>query len=243
MRQININDPILRISDEELFCYIKCPNLFYLKYLSRIPIPPQPTFGELVRSVIDGYFAKLLEQKLPTIDKAKKDWDKICEDYPKTISDKKVLEGFGLINLFDKYCFDNKLIVADFNTPYEIPVGGNVIITGNIGAIRIVGSKLELFSVETSQAVPNQNLLNMSLKHTLQCYAANKLYPKYDLNSVRILHLKSGQEFTTYRSKIQYDRLEKTIQNVSRAIREEIFFPREDFTCAQCRVKNYCGYY
>lgn len=223
--------------------YIHCPNYFYIKYLSRIPIPEEPTMGELVKQTINCYFAKLMEGKLPSIAKAKKVWDKHCLDYSNIMTDKKVLEGFGLINLFDKYCYNNRLIIADFNSPYEIEFSCGVKLKGNFGAIRLNNDRLEFFAVETSQSKPNQQLLDMSLRYTLQCYAMAKLSGQHEnLNCIRVLHLKSGEEFTTYRTQKDFDRLEKTVANIGSCIRGEIFYPREDYTCPQCRAKNYCGY-
>lgn len=238
----NVNEPVIRITDEQLLDYMKCANLFYFKHLSRIPDSTDKKMGELVKQVINGYFSKLMEQKLPKIDTAKRKWDKLCDANPRSMKDKKILEGFGLINFFDRFCFDNKLIIADFNTPYELVVPGNILISGHIGAIRVINKSLELFEVEPSQTAPDINLLNMSVKYTLQCYAANRLYKDYNLNHVNVLHLKSGKEYRTYRNKIQYDRLENIIRNVAYSIKNEIFYPREDYTCAQCAYKNYCGY-
>ena len=238
----NINEPVIKISDQQLMDYMRCANLFYFKYFSKIPEPSDKKMGELVKQVINGYYSSLLDHKLPSIDAAKRKWDRPCEENPRTMKDKKILEGFGLINLFHKFCYDRKLLIADFNTPYEITIPGNIILTGSIGAIRVVNNSIELFNVETSQVAPDLNLLNMSIAYTLQCYAANRIYKSHSLNYVNVLHLKSGQELRTYRNKTQYDRLEKIITNVATAIKNEIFYPREDYTCSQCRYKNYCGY-
>ena len=82
----------------------------------------------------------------------------------------------------------------------------------------------------------------MSLKNTLRCYAAGKTFKGYDLSYINVLHLKSLNEYRTYRSNIQYERLEKAVQNIGRAIREEIYYPCEIFECAVCPYKNFCGY-
>lgn len=240
---INVNEPQVVLTDKQIMDYIRCPNLFYIKYMSHIPIAEAMTMSELVGLVINCYFAKLMDGKLPSIAKAKKLWDRYCEEYPSVLSDKKILEGFGLINLFDRYCFNNKLIIADFNSGFQVDFGGCVTVKGSFGAIRLNNDRLEFFFVETSQNKPNQQLLDMSLKYTLQCYAMNKLSGQHNkLNCIRVLHLKSGEEFTTYRTQKDFERLERTITNIGRCVREEIFYPREDYTCPQCKAKNYCGH-
>lgn len=242
MEYANINQPVLRITDKQLFDYIFCPNFFYFKYLSHIPNKKKKTTGEMVKEIINYYFAKLMQHKLPSIDTLKKKWDDLCNENAENMNNKTVLEGFGLINLFDKYCKNTKLIVADFDSEYQLNFSSNIILTGNLGAIRLVNKTLELFVVETSQKTPDQRLLDMSLKYTLACLAAEKIYKGYELNYVNILHLKSGKEFKTYRNKTQKDRLEKSVINIAKSIREEIFFPRENYQCVQCTYKNFCGY-
>lgn len=242
MKSYNINLPRVVLSDTELLDYIHCPNLFYIKYMSHIPIADQVTMGSLVKLVINGYFSRLMDGKLPSISKAKNMWDKCCDEHPSVMTDKKVLEGFGLINLFDRYCYNNKIIIADFNSPYEVDFPGGVTVKGRFPAIRLNNNVLEFFCVEAGHAKPNQQLLDMSIKYTLQCYAMDKLSESHNLSCIRILHLKSGEEFTTYRHKKDYDRLERTVANIGKSIREEIFYPREDYTCPQCNAKNYCGH-
>ena len=72
MEYANINQPVLRITDKQLFDYIFCPNFFYFKYLSHIPNKKKKTTGEMVKEIINYYFAKLMQHKLPSIDSLKK---------------------------------------------------------------------------------------------------------------------------------------------------------------------------
>jgi len=240
----NINNPkpLLVISDDKLMDYIKCPDFFYWKYLSKIPFKTKPSFSDLIKQVIDTYMVRLLNGKILTIQEAKRQWDKIIDNEGSRLNEKQILDGLGIINQLDRYCRNNKLIVADINSPYQLNFTENVAVTGKIGTIRYNNDKLELFVVETSRNLPNQIILDMSLKYTLQAYAISKLANNYNLNGIRIYHIKSGSEFTTYRTQKDFDRLEKTVKNISKAIRENIFYPREDFTCYQCCYKNYCGY-
>lgn len=238
----NINCETLRLEEKQLADYIRCPNLFYIKYRSKIPLKETETFSSYVSEVVRAYFARLLEGKLPTTERAKKIWDKICETHEDELDARKVLEGWGLIKLFDKYCYDHRLVIADTETPYEITINSNTIIYGKLDAIRINNGNLELFVVDCGSRQPDQLLLDMSLRYTLEIYAINKLAEKHKISCLRVLHLKSGKEFTTYRTKKDFDRLERMIANVGKSIRADIIFPREDYSCPQCPAKNYCAY-
>lgn len=233
---------IVRLTDEQLADYIKCPNYFNLKYLSKIPYQKPYTFNELVNQVAEAYMLKLMNGKVMTLDKAKKMWDKLCDDYPGVIKDKKIIEGIGLINQIDRYCRNQQVLIADVNTEYSLSFPNNIIVDGTTGIIRLNNKKFELFILEFSQNKPDQILLDMSLKYTLKIYAINKLSPDIQINNLRVYHLKSGNEYTSYRSKKDFDRLEKITSQVATAIRNEIFYPREDYTCPRCIYKTYCGY-
>ena len=239
---ININEPVLHLTEDELLDYIKCPNLFYFKYRTKIPSVEKKTLGKLVREVINYYYMKLLDGRAPNIESIKRKWDSLCDADKDALSGRQILEGYGLLKLFDKYCREKKLIVADFSSSYEIVFPGSIIVTGSIGAITLIGKKLELFVVETGSKHPEQRLLDMSIRNTIKCLAASRTFKGYELNCVNVLHLKSLTENRTYRSSIQYSRLEKAVQSIGRAIKEEIYYPRESFECARCPYKNFCGY-
>lgn len=240
----NINDPplpVLKLTDEQLVDYIRCPNYFYFKYISQIPVTDQPTFHELVNKVIDAYMSKLMDGKIMTMGQAKRMWDKLAEEYPLVLTDKRVLDGFGYINQIDRYARQNKIIIADVNSEYQVNFKDNVIITGKTGIIRYNNNKLELFVAETSQKVPDEFLLNMSVMLSLRAYAIEKT-SDCSLAGVHVYHIKTGKELYTTRGKRDLDRVESLVKNVSFSIRNEIYYPREDYLCSQCKFKIYCGY-
>lgn len=231
---------IIRLTQEAVQDYIKCPNFFYMKYMTKLSSKDDLSYHDLLQSVINAYLTHLMDGKVMTMDKVKNKWDKLVDEHK--ISDKKILDGIGYFNVFDNYCRTNKVMIANINTPYEISFKDNIIINGNIGTIRYNNNKFELFVVETSQKTPEQILLDMSLKYTFQIYALNYMKTDFKISGVRIFHVKSGHEFTTYRTQKDFDRLEKTINVIGRAIRNDIFYPREDHMCPVCNFKNYCGY-
>ena len=103
---VNINEPVLHLTEDELLDYIKCPNLFYFKYRTKIPSVEKKTLGKLVREVINYYYMKLLDGRAPNIESIKRKWDSLCDADKDALSDRQILEGYGLLKLFDKYCMD-----------------------------------------------------------------------------------------------------------------------------------------
>ena len=175
---------------------------------------------------------------------AKRKWDKLAEEYPRTLTPKKIIEGVGIFTQVDNYCRSNRILIADMNSEYQMNFKNNIIVTGKIGALRYFDdNNLELFIIETSQKIPDKILVDMSLRYTMQLYAINKLTNnKLKINGLRIYHAKSGTEITSYRTQKDFVRLEKSIEAIGKAVRNEIFYPHEDYMCAQCKYKNYCGY-
>ena len=243
LRNINHSDAPIELTIDQLMEYIHCPNYFYLKYMSRIPLKNIPTYKDLLHQIINMYIGRLLNGKIMPMSEAKKHWDKLVDEYPSSLSSKNIIEGLGILNQIDHYCRNNKVVIADLNSPFQNVFSNNIIIKGLLGPIRYYDNKtLELFIIETSQKIPDQTLVDMSLKYTMQLFAVNSISSNFKINGIRILHVKSGNEITTYRTQKDFDRLKKTISNVGKSIRNEIFYPREDYTCPRCLYKNYCGY-
>ena len=235
-------DPVLTLTEDNFLDYIKCPNYFYFKYMSKIPNSNTETYHSLLNKVIKAYCLRLFDGKVMTEKTMKKQWDKLIEEHPGLVHPKRILDGWGILNLFNRYCQNNRVLIADMDTPYQINIKNNIILKGQTGIIRLENRQFELFVVDTSQKIPDQALLNMSLKFTLQAYALKELSPNHPINCIKIYHVKSGQEFTTYRTQKDFERLENSFRQVGKAIREKIFYAREDFMCGQCSYKNYCGF-
>ncbi len=208
MRQtpININNPpkVLMLRDEEVLDYIKCPNYFYLKYMSKIPLDNTPTYRDLIDQVINTYMYNLMDGKVMSYKMIKNMWDKLANKYPTVLTDKKVLDGFSLINQVDRYCYNNKVIIADVDSTYQINFKNNIILRGKIGIIRYNGDKLELFVIDTSQKQPDTFLLDMSLKYTMIMYGIKET-SEYPLDGIHIYHVKSGREFYSSRTQKDFD--------------------------------------
>lgn len=244
MQLKNINEtppPLLKLTDAQILDYIKCPQYFMFRWKNKQLSSEQPTFHQLIKLIIDMYLSKLMDGKVMTMKQLKRQWDKLAEEYPLILTEKRILDGIGIINMLDRYCYNNKVIIADINSPYHINLDTNIIVEGKIGPIRYNKNKLELFLIETSQKMPDDFLLNMSLKITAQMYAAEK-FLNCKLAGIHIYHIRSGKEYYFNKTNKDYDRLIKNIKNIGFAIRNDIYYPREDFLCSQCKYKLYCGY-
>lgn len=239
-----MKERILEITTEQFVDYVTCPNLFYLKYVNCIKPKTHISVKSILTSARDKMLYQILDGKYPDGNKAVNDFAKECQVNNFLSTNRGVLHGMRKLTVFHQWCIRNQLILADLGTEFELPFPkDNAILKGTFGIIRYVNQHLELLAVDFTDRDPDQALLDISLRYTLQSYAVKRLVPKYELEGIRILAVRQDRvnEFQTFRTPLDYERLEDTISMVIKAIRNEVYYPRETFECGRCPVKIYCG--
>lgn len=239
-----MNTPILEITTEQLVDYITCPNLFFLQYVNGIRAKTHVSVKSILLKARDKLLYQILDGKYPDGNKYINGFVKECQDNHFLSTNRAVLQGMRKLNIFHSWCVKNELLLADLGTEFELPFPkDSAILKGTFGIIRYYNKHLELLVVDFTDRDPDQALLDISLRYTLQSYAIQRLVPKYDLSGVRVLVVRQDRikEFQTFRTQLDYERLEDTVSMVIKAIRNEVYYPRETFECARCPVKLYCG--
>ena len=239
-----MKDKVLEITTDQLVDYIQCPNRFYLRYINCIKPKTHISVKSILLSARDKLLYQILDGKYPDGNKFVNDFVKECQDNNFLSTNRGVLHGMRKLMVFHQWCVRNQLLLADMGTEFELPFPkDNAILKGNFGIIRYVDKQLELLGVDFTDRDPDQSLLDISLRYTLQSYAVKKLVPKYELSCIRVLAVRQDRlkEFQTFRSPLDFERLEDTVSNVIKAIRNGIYYPRETFECGQCPVKIYCS--
>ena len=235
---------VIEITEDQLVDYITCPNLFYLKYVNSIRPKTHISVKSILLSTRDKLLYQILDGKFIDGNKYVNDFVKECQNNNFLSTNRSVLHGMRKLNIFHGWCIKNQLVLADMGTEFELPFPkDNAILKGNFGIIRYRNQHLELLAVDFTDRDPDQALLDISLRYTLQSYAIKRLVPKYELSGVRVLAVRQDRinEFETFRTPLDYERLEDTVSMVIKAIRNEVYYPRETFDCARCPVKIYCG--
>jgi hypothetical protein len=235
---------LIELKEEQLEDYIRCPNLFYIRHINGI----LPRKSVTIRTIADKHkkhmFYSLMDGKIPNIDTILNDFTKECMDNKYQAVHRDVQKAANQLIVLFNWLISNKVQVADIGTPFELTFPkSNVIIKGEFGIIRYTNEQLELLIADLSSRDPNQDLVDMSIRYTLQAYAVHKLIKKYNMSCIHVLGIRYNrvQELFSYRSTIDYARLENTINNVANAIRNNVFYPRESYECIRCPVKAYCS--
>lgn len=232
----------MEITEKQFFDYMHCPALFEMKYVKGIAISEHQTMSDLLNRVANYFFLHLLNEHICTTGELKKKWDSICEANPHIIDEKKAMDGISLILKFANWAEQNKIVVLDVDSRYNIVVNRTEIV-GNTGAIlALPGDKQEMIVTNFSNKMPDQSTIDMRMKYTLQAYGFEQTHGR-PLSGIRVLSVKHFKDFYTTRNKEDFRRLRTAIDNIGKSIEQRLFYPRESVTCPQCPAKQYCRYW
>ena len=239
-----MQNKVLEITEDQLLDYVLCPNRFYLQYVNAIKPKTHISIKQILLSYRDKLLYQILDGKYPDGSKLVNGFVKECQEHNFLSTNRGVIKGMRKLTVFHQWCLRNKLLLADMGTEYELTFPkDNAILKGNFGIIRYTDTRLELLAIDFSDTDPDQNLVDISLKYTLQSYAVRRLVPKYELSGIRILCVRQDRtkEIESFRTPLDYQRLEDSISMVIKAVRNHIYYPRETYDCMRCPVKVYCG--
>lgn len=232
----------MEISEEQFFDYIKCPAFYDMKYVKKIPCEENKTMQKLLNDVSNYFYTNLLNKKICTMAELKNKWDSICSANIDFIDSKKSIEGINYIVNFARWVSDKRIILVDFASQYKIHTEAITIVGMLNPIVAVPGRKLELIDSRFSNKEPNQLELDKKLKYTMDTLAFRNAYTK-PIDAIKIINFKNNKEFTTNRTKNDYDRLMSTIENVGVGINHNVFYPRETSFCSSCEYRHYCKYW
>ena len=113
-------------------------------------------------------------------------------------------------------------------------------LVGNMGTIlALPNNNYELLITDFGNKMPEQTLVDMKLKYSLDSYAFQNVYNKR-VHGIRVRNIKNARDFLTFRSQDDFKRLEQAVANVSCCIKNKLFYPRESVMCSICNAKEYC---
>lgn len=226
------------LSEQQIYDYIDCPVKYAILHQDSIPVPEQVSMNILLHRVANAFCLSLLNGIVQDQAWLKKKWDMYARKYKHYLNDKRVLMGMRELSAFWKYCQRTELQIVDVQSQFTIGFP-SAKVRGVLGAVALRNNKLELFIPDFSPKSPDQSILDLKLQYTMHCYAFRTLYQR-ELSGIHIAHIHTGKEYYTYRKRDDYLRLETTVESVARAIRQRIYYPRENVLCPLCKIKDLC---
>ena len=230
------------MTEQQMYDYINCPVLYNLKYVKNIAIESQPTIKELLSKTSVNMFTRMYAGQSPSLDKLKSRWDNICEGIvgtDKRFSREKLAAGMGMLHKAFMWVSDQKFEVLELEAKYTIRLS-ECEMTGMTGIF--VGNKqtgsIELLILDFGETMTDQTFVDLKLKYSLDAYVFYQLHKKV-ISGIRVHNVKNNRDFLSIRSKDDYKRVETTINNAAKGIKNEIWYPRE-IGCHFCKAASYC---
>lgn len=224
------------ISEQKLFEYINCPLRY--SFICNGFKSTDSTFNKKVYGVVKSLYLSTLDKTYSTVKPMQNKWDKICEQ--EQMNPKKALEGLGHIISAFNYIDRNRITFSDVDSHYTLEVpGSKIIVQGQLDPFIDKGDHIEVIISHFGKKQPDIADINKKLKHTIDAYVLKKKYNKDVI--FKYVCFTTGNEYITLRNTRDFNRLEKIITEVGKAINDNIIYPRETFMCSSCCYLDLCG--
>jgi len=236
---------VLELTEKQLFDYSICPARYAIEHKLRVVPETSPSLSKLLGRVANSLLLSLLNGKALTTGQLKDKWDRVCEDNRAVMTQQNCLTGLDMLLAMYRWAEDERLRVADFKIPYQYLMRKEepqIILKGEIaGAIIPKGNNsFELLELDFSSRYPDQALIDMNLKRTIDWKMCSLMSKDAELAGIRIHHVKSNKDWYTVRGKEDFERMDASIRAIATCIDNELFYPRETVMCSTCEVKNFC---
>lgn len=235
---------MLELTEEQIFDYIKCPLRYDARYNLGIAVKNHPSLNELLNRVANAFLLNLMNGKILSTGSLKKKWDRLCEEHRDIMTPQACLNGISLLTKMFLWAQDKQLLISDIKTPFRYSILNNdpqIMIRGELNEALVPkkDGTFELLELDFSNRYPDQAILDMKLKYTLDWKICQKqLHDK--LTGIHIHHVKSGKDWFTFRSIEEFQRMDAAFKNIAACIDKKLFYPRENVLCSSCDMKLYC---
>jgi hypothetical protein len=156
------------------------------------------------------------------------------------ITPKQCIQGWGYLYRILEFINVTGVEVLDPEITYVIePEGTKHALTGTLDPIIKQGDFYTTLVISFSDALPENYVMDMNLKHTIDAYALNQFIP--DIQHCITYHsFKSGAEKDTLRFSQHFKRLEYILEVVGNCIEQDLIYPRNSFSCSTCSLRGVC---
>lgn len=225
----------MRISEQQLFEYINCPLAY--DFLRRGFKNNNMSTNKMIYSVVKNLYLSTLDETYKSINPLKQKWDKIAMD--NQLAPKKILEGWGgIINAYN-YITDENIKFTNVMESYELELpGSKVSIVGQLDPYIDKGTHIEIFISHFGKKQPDLADIDKKLKHTIDAYILQKRYNKEVI--IKYHCFTTGNVYTSLRNSRDFQRMKCIVDNIGKALENNIVFPRETFICSSCSYVDLC---
>lgn len=234
------------IKEKDLLNYIDCPMKYNLaKYGTDINnITYNTLLHDMFNYICNVFYNSSNNNSKPSHKTIQNKWDTICRNNQDKISPKQVVEGLGLINRTYEYMILNKIKFVDTCYSYTIEIEEcPYILTGQlypfIERIERDDNTIEIIIPSYSKTKSDRYYIDTKIKHTIDAYALTDLYKDKKVIFTYHSFLYNTDMYTTRNYK-DFNKLETIIKNVGHSIKNNLLYPRVNYSCNTCLGKGLC---
>jgi DNA helicase-2/ATP-dependent DNA helicase PcrA len=234
----------LKLSASAIDCYSSCPQKYLFSHVWRIRGGPNAaiTFGSTMHTTIKHFIGELRGgRKLPFEEVAaifEREWssagfedDYQLEEYKK--------DGIDQLRVFHAAMLAEPPDVREQEKPFELPMDGNVILTGRMDQVNNLGHGHEIVDFKTGKPKTDEHA-RKDLQLTIYALAAREAF---ELNPVRlVLHnLQDNSRAAATRDEKAFKKLRGIIDETAASIRAQDFEAKvNSFACRYCEFQPIC---
>ena len=236
---------IIPITEQQVQDYLSCPVYYDVKYNSKINVDKNPSMNKLLNQVVTSFCAAFMDGRLLRPYDLKRKWDMVCNANPDYINDDKAVSGMKLLNQFYNWAAREKINIVDIGGAYTLrqPLDASTVLEyqGSYGIIVVINkTQLEELNISFQNRIPDQSLLDLDLKTSLDSVGFYEVY-HHPLTGSRTHYIKGDKDFYTIRDvPSEKKRVNKIIKNVYLSIHNQLFYPHQNPLCINCTIKDFC---
>lgn len=112
---------IVNLNEVQLLDFLKCPIIYDSVNNKKMLIHKNNiALNNLLNRVSNNFYLNLINGKVLSLDTIKNKWDNLCLNY--NLSSQQCLEGVSLLIKLFRWASNERLIIADINSPYEYSI-------------------------------------------------------------------------------------------------------------------------
>ena len=233
----------MQIEYKDLELYKKCPVRYHMKTCGYNV--SHKSYNDYLHDMFNFLVAAMFFYGEEAVSKTEEYWADIYKKNMDVISEKQWLKGVGyLCNIYDYFLFSDMKIVA-VNHPYviEFPDHG-VALSGTIPVIANEGNSKQYIIIDPSfsSTAKTSKDLDHNIKYTAYSKAISDLYDGTAIIINR--NFNTGQEsLPILRNELHYSRLGMIVKKTIESINNELYVPRDDYSCNSCKLCGLCVYW
>jgi len=237
----------MRISYSQFATYRRCPHLYRLRYVDRIPAPVGPAlhFGAAIHDALHRMYDPRQLQR-PSLEEVVeafiRSWRGRQEQIPEETRQAYFDQGVSLLQgHYEKYSGSEEgRRTAATELQFSVGLPGDHTVMGRIDRVDVVGDHaLEVIDYKTSRSMPPVTTVEKDAQLAIYRMAAEELYPDFEVTTTLFFLLHDHQMRVKQRREFK-DEIRAELLDMIVSVDLEEFDPTPGTHCDWCDYREHC---